>query len=68
VVIQITYWGRNMENPHEEKVYRLKCVVSGYLEPGDSHFWAGLMATKKFCFPYGSFSIKDRSKIRFWMD
>jgi hypothetical protein len=36
--------------------------------PGDSHFWAGLMETKKFFFPYGSFSIKDGSEIRFWED
>jgi hypothetical protein len=27
----------------------------------DSHFWAGLMATKKFFFKYGTFSIKDGS-------
>ena len=32
---------------------------------GDSHFWAGLMATKKIFFPFGSFSIKDGSEIRF---
>jgi hypothetical protein len=37
-------------------------------KPGDSHFWAGLMATKKFFFPYTSFSIKDGSQIRFWED
>ena len=37
-------------------------------KPGDSHFWAGLMATKKYFFPYGSFSIKDGSEIRFWED
>ena len=35
---------------------------------GDSHFWAGLMATKKFFFPFGSFSIKSGSEIRFWED
>jgi hypothetical protein len=35
---------------------------------GDSHFWAGLMATKKFFFKYGTFSIKDGSQIRFWED
>ena len=34
-------------------------------KPGDSHFWVGLMATKKFFFPLGSFSIKDGSEIRF---
>ena len=32
------------------------------------HFWAGLMATKKFFFPLRSFSIKDGSEIRFWED
>ena len=37
-------------------------------KPGDSHFWAGLMATKKFFFPLGTFSIKDGSEIRFWED
>ena len=37
-------------------------------KPGDSHFWAGLMATKKFFFPHGSFAIRDGSEIRFWED
>ena len=37
-------------------------------KPGDSHFWAGLMATKKKFFPYGSFSIRDGSEISFWED
>ena len=37
-------------------------------KPGDSHFWAGLMATKKYFFPHGSFSIRDGSEIRFWED
>jgi hypothetical protein len=37
-------------------------------KPSDSHFWAGLMATKKFFFGLGSFSIKDGSEIRFWED
>jgi hypothetical protein len=32
---------------------------------GDSHFWVGLMVTKKYFFPYGSFSIRDGSEIRF---
>jgi hypothetical protein len=34
-------------------------------KPRDSHFWAGLMATKKFFFCYGTFSTKDGSQIRF---
>jgi hypothetical protein len=39
-----------------------------YWKPGDSHFWAGLMATKKHFFRFGSFSIRDGSEIRFWED
>jgi hypothetical protein len=35
---------------------------------GDSHFWAGLMATKKYFFPYGSLFIRDELEIRFWED
>jgi hypothetical protein len=37
-------------------------------KPGDSHFWAGLMATKNQFFRLGKFSIKDGSEIRFWED
>jgi hypothetical protein len=37
-------------------------------KPGDSDFWAGLMAIKKFFFSLGTFSIKDGSEIRFWED
>jgi hypothetical protein len=37
-------------------------------KPGDSHFWVGLMATKKNFFRFGSFSINDGSQIRFWED
>jgi hypothetical protein len=32
----------------------------------DSHLWASIIATKNHFFPFGSFSIKDGSKIRFW--
>jgi hypothetical protein len=37
-------------------------------KPGDSHFWASLMATKKHFFCLGTFSIKDGSEILFWED
>jgi hypothetical protein len=37
-------------------------------KPGDSHFWVGLMPSKKFFFRFGSFSINDGSHIRFWQD
>ena len=39
-----------------------------YWKPGDSHFWAGLMATKKHFFRFGVFNIKDGTEIRFWED
>jgi hypothetical protein len=39
-----------------------------YWKPGDSHFWAGIMATKTHFFPYGSFSIRNGAEIRFWED
>jgi hypothetical protein len=35
-------------------------------KPGVLHFWAGLMATKKIFFCFGTFSSKDGSEIRFW--
>ena len=38
-----------------------KAISQVSWKSGDSHFWAGLMATKKFFLPYGSFSIKDGS-------
>jgi hypothetical protein len=37
-------------------------------KPGDSHFWAGLIAKKRHFFPFGSFSIKNGSELRFWED
>jgi hypothetical protein len=45
-----------------------KAISQVIWKPGDSHFWAGLMTTKKFFFPHGNFSIKDGSEIRFWED
>ena len=37
-------------------------------KPGDSHFWAGLMATKNVFFRHGTFSIKNGAQIWFWED
>jgi hypothetical protein len=51
--------------PSKEKICSFKDIVLGCLEPGDSHFWAGLMATKKYFFRYGFFSINDGSHIDF---
>jgi hypothetical protein len=45
-----------------------KAISQVLWTPGDSHFWAGLMTTKKYFFPHGSFIIKDGSEIRFWED
>jgi hypothetical protein len=45
-----------------------KAISQVLWKPGDSHFWAGIMSTKRHFFPHGSFSIKDGSEIRFWED
>jgi hypothetical protein len=45
-----------------------KALSQVILKPRDSHFWASMMASKKFFFCYGTFSINDRSAIRFWKD
>src|SRR6266542_3856981 len=45
-----------------------KALSQVYWKTGDSHFWAGLMATKKHFFRFGSFNIKDGSEVRFWED
>lgn len=41
----------------------LKCI-----ETCRSHFWPGLMTSKKYLFHFGSFAIKDGSEILFWED
>ena len=42
-----------------------KTVSQILWKPGDSYFWAGLMATKKHFFRFGFFAIKDGSENRF---
>src|SRR6266498_1710484 len=66
MALQAPYRGRGMANYPEEKIYRLEGLVLSL--SGDSHFWAGLMATKKHFFRFGSFNIKDGSEVRFWED
>lgn len=38
-----------------------KVLSQSYWKPGDSHFWASLMAVKKHLFHFGSFTIKEVS-------
>lgn len=45
-----------------------KALFQVFWKPGDSHFWAGIMATKKHFFPFSSFFIRNGAKIRFWED
>jgi hypothetical protein len=52
----------------KRKYISQKALSQVLWKPGDSHFWAGLMAIKKFFFGLGSFSIKDGSEVRFWED
>ena len=53
------------QNMLKRKYVGSKAISQVLWKPGDSHFWAGLMATKKHFFSYGSFSIEDGSEIRF---
>jgi hypothetical protein len=54
------------------KYIGLKALFQVVWKPGDSHFWAGLMALKKIFFRHGTFSINDGSQIHFlednWLD
>jgi hypothetical protein len=45
-----------------------KALSQVFWKPGDSHFWAGLMATKKYFFGHGKFLIKDGFEVHFWED
>jgi hypothetical protein len=55
-------------NPPKTKYVGSKALSQVFWKPGDSHFWAGLMAAKPKFFRFGHFSIKDGSQIRFWED
>ena len=62
-------WQTPLKRKYVERKYvGCKAVSQVYWKPKDSHFWAGPLATKKYFFCYGSFSIKDGSEIRFWED
>ena len=52
----------------KRKYISTKALSQVLWKPGDSHFWAGLMATKKDFYRFGVFKIKDGSEIRFWED
>jgi hypothetical protein len=52
----------------KQKYVGSKVLSQVFWKPGDSHFWAGLMAAKPNFFRFGHFSIKDGSQIRFWED
>jgi hypothetical protein len=64
----LTEEGRWQQLLRRKYVGSSKAISQVYWKPGDSHFWAGIMATKKYFFPFGSFSIRNGSEIRFWED
>ena len=45
-----------------------KALSHIHWEPGDSHFWAGLMKVKRFLLSIWDFPIRDGSEVRFWED
>jgi hypothetical protein len=56
------------QNILKRKYVGSKALSQVVWKPGDSHFWAGIMAKKKDFFRHGSFSIRDGKQIRFWED
>ena len=52
----------------KRKYIGTKALSQVVWKPRDSHFWAGLMATKKDFYRFGVFKIKDGPEIRFWED
>jgi hypothetical protein len=56
---KLFYKGSTLANLHS-----LRCIEN--LET--RIFWARIMTTKEYFFPYASFTIKDGSKIRLWED
>jgi hypothetical protein len=52
----------------KKEIFGSKVLSHVLWKLGGSHFWAGLMATKKHFFGLETFSIKDGSEIRFWED
>jgi hypothetical protein len=52
----------------KRKYVGAKALSQVLWKPGDSHFWAGLMATKKFSSAMVLFLIKDGSQIHLWED
>jgi hypothetical protein len=45
-----------------------KAISHVVWKPGDSHFWAGLVAMKKQFFRFRSLLIRDGLQICFWED
>jgi hypothetical protein len=63
---KLNYQRSGLENPPKTKIVGSLAMSHVYWKPRDLHFWAGLMATEKIFFPYGSICIKGGSEIRFW--
>ncbi|WVZ83657.1 LOW QUALITY PROTEIN: hypothetical protein U9M48_030784 [Paspalum notatum var. saurae] len=57
-------WQRLLRN----KYLKAKPLGEGGKKPGVSHFWGGLMDVKKEFLSLGSFTINDRTQVRFWED
>ena len=37
-------------------------------QPGDSHFWSGLMEVKDYFFTTEKFVVQNGKQVRFWED
>lgn len=52
-----------------EKTYLAKKTITLVeKQPGDSHFWAGLMEVKNSFLSCGAFQVGNGTQLRFWED
>ena len=56
------------QNLLRKKYLAKKCITQVDKQPGDSHFWSGLMAVKESFFSCGSFEVHNGTQLRFWDD
>ena len=52
----------------KKKYMKNKTLSQVAKQPGDSHFWSGLMEVKDHFFPRGKFVVNNGRQIRFWED
>jgi hypothetical protein len=68
MAIQTSYNRWDVATADSQKIFEPKPLSQAFWKPGDSHFWTSLMKVKQDFLPFGTFTIKNGSQIRFWED